>query len=126
MTCITSDFEVVYAGAFISKVGHYNRAQVDRFGGYTQVAVLKAEQESLSARLKALGLQRDQIDQEDVQAHRKVQRAEAAVVQLRQQTSKLQAQEFEHKAQIARKQNALAEAGTLERQLKQRQADLTA
>jgi chromosome segregation ATPase len=25
-TCITADLEVVYAGAFISKVGHYNRA----------------------------------------------------------------------------------------------------
>lgn len=27
LTCITADLEVVYAGAFISKVGHYNRAQ---------------------------------------------------------------------------------------------------
>jgi chromosome segregation ATPase len=26
LTCITADHEVVYAGAFISKVGHYNRA----------------------------------------------------------------------------------------------------
>lgn len=26
LTCITADLEVVYAGAFISKVGHYNRA----------------------------------------------------------------------------------------------------
>lgn len=26
LTCITTDLEVVYAGAFISKVGHYNRA----------------------------------------------------------------------------------------------------
>ena len=25
LTCITSDLEVVYSGAFISKVGHYNR-----------------------------------------------------------------------------------------------------
>jgi len=34
MTCITSDLEVVYAGAFISKVGHYNRSQTDRFTTY--------------------------------------------------------------------------------------------
>ena len=26
LTCITADLDVVYAGAFISKVGHYNRA----------------------------------------------------------------------------------------------------
>lgn len=26
LTCITADLEVVYAGAFITKVGHYNRA----------------------------------------------------------------------------------------------------
>jgi chromosome segregation ATPase len=26
LTCITADLQVVYAGAFISKVGHYNRA----------------------------------------------------------------------------------------------------
>ena len=34
LTCITSDLEVVYAGAFISKVGHYNRAQQARFSVY--------------------------------------------------------------------------------------------
>jgi hypothetical protein len=27
LTCITSDLEVVYAGAFLTKVGHYNRAK---------------------------------------------------------------------------------------------------
>ena len=26
LTCITTDLEVIYAGAFITKVGHYNRA----------------------------------------------------------------------------------------------------
>jgi len=25
LTCITADLEVVYAGAFITRVGHYNR-----------------------------------------------------------------------------------------------------
>ena len=83
LTCITSDFEVVYAGAFISKVGHYNRAQLDRFGGYSQLAALKAEQESLLTTMKEVLVQRDQIDAEDVQAHRSVQRAEATLMQLR-------------------------------------------
>lgn len=40
LTCITSEFEVVYAGAFISRVGHFNRAQIDRYGAYRQLAAL--------------------------------------------------------------------------------------
>tara|TARA_B110001450_G_C17427655_1_gene402551 strand:- start:227 stop:493 length:267 start_codon:yes stop_codon:yes gene_type:complete len=41
LTCITTDLEVVYAGAFISKVGHYNRAQMARFSIYQQVFKIK-------------------------------------------------------------------------------------
>ena len=26
LTCITSDFQVVHAGAFLTRVGHYNRS----------------------------------------------------------------------------------------------------
>lgn len=34
LTCITADLQVIYAGAFITKVGHYNRSQIDRFSLY--------------------------------------------------------------------------------------------
>ena len=43
LTCITGDLEVVYAGAFISKVGHYNRAQMARFSVYQQLFKLETE-----------------------------------------------------------------------------------
>ena len=42
-TCITTDLQVVYAGAFISKVGHYNRANMDRFAVYQQIYKLRVE-----------------------------------------------------------------------------------
>lgn len=34
LTCITADLEVVYAGAFLTKVGHYNRAKLDKYSIY--------------------------------------------------------------------------------------------
>lgn len=41
--CITPDFQVVYGGSFIVKVGHYNKQAQDRFGIYHQMKVLKAQ-----------------------------------------------------------------------------------
>jgi len=43
LTCISSDFQVVYGGAFVAKVGHHNRSQMDRFAVYQQIFKLKAE-----------------------------------------------------------------------------------
>ena len=34
LTCITGNLEIVYAGAFLTRVGHYNRSQMDRFTIY--------------------------------------------------------------------------------------------
>ena len=34
LTCITGELEIVYAGAFLTRVGHYNRSQMDRFSIY--------------------------------------------------------------------------------------------
>lgn len=69
-TCITADFEVVYAGAFISKVGHYNRAQMDRFAGYKQLATLRGDQEALAGRLASLQADRERNDLTDIEAFR--------------------------------------------------------
>lgn len=51
LTCITTDFQVIYAGAYLTQAGHYNRAVVDRFALYKQ---LKAAKEEAGAREKAL------------------------------------------------------------------------
>ena len=36
-TCVTPDLQVVYPGAFITKVGHYNRSQADRLTVFQQI-----------------------------------------------------------------------------------------
>lgn len=41
VNCITTDYQVVYGGSFIVKVGHYNKQTQDRFGNYQQLNQLK-------------------------------------------------------------------------------------
>ena len=43
LTCITSDFQVVHAGAFLTRVGHYNRSLSDRFTLYQEILSIKEE-----------------------------------------------------------------------------------
>lgn len=31
LNCITSDLEVIYSGAFLTKVGHYNRSKLNKY-----------------------------------------------------------------------------------------------
>lgn len=37
LTCITPDLQIVYAGAFITRVGQYNKSQLDRVAIYRKV-----------------------------------------------------------------------------------------
>ena len=41
LTCVTPDLQIVYAGAFITKVGHYNKAQGDRVTLYRKVNAIE-------------------------------------------------------------------------------------
>jgi len=109
LACITADLEVVYAGAFISKVGHYNRAQMDRFSVYQQLYRLKGEVAAMQQRMKAGQADRDKNDLSDLEAYRDLQRAEVALSQLRQAAHQLSASEFELRSQISHKQNNLRE-----------------
>lgn len=121
LTCITSDLEVVYAGAFISKVGHYNRSQTDRFTTYKQLHKLKQEIDSILHRVKTIQAERDQNDHSDLEAFRDLQRAEVTLSQLRQAVHRLNATEFELRSQIAHKQNAIRETQKTTDHLKQQE-----
>ena len=41
LTCVTPDLQIVYAGAFITRVGQYNKSQSDRVGLYRKVQVIQ-------------------------------------------------------------------------------------
>lgn len=109
LTCITADLEVVYAGAFISKVGHYNRAQMDRFSVYQQLFRLKGEVDAMRQRVQAVQADRDKNDLSDLEAFRDLQRAEVTLSQLRQAAHKLSASELELRSQISHKRANLRE-----------------
>lgn len=83
LTCITTDLQVVYAGAFLSKVGHYNRAKNDRFGQYQQLHKIKIEVEQMQAKLRVSKRDKDQSDLADLEAFRELQRSEVAMQQLK-------------------------------------------
>ena len=70
LTCITADLEVVYAGAFISKVGHYNRAQQARFSIYQQIFKIKSIIEEKLKSITLVEADREKNDQADLGALR--------------------------------------------------------
>lgn len=43
LTCLTPDLQIVYAGAFLTKVGHFNRSQLDRAALYRRAAAIEAQ-----------------------------------------------------------------------------------
>ena len=57
LTCITPDHQIVYAGAFITSVGQYNRSQLDRPTLYRKVYALERLREdklSLAAQFEKM------------------------------------------------------------------------
>ena len=124
LTCITADLDVVYAGAFISKVGHYNRAQMDKFLVYQQLVKVKAEIDGMVHKMKEIQADRDKNDISDLEAFRDLQRAEATLSQLRQAAHKLNNLEFECKSQAAHKENNLRDIEKQIQVLKQQEAGL--
>jgi chromosome segregation ATPase len=109
LTCITADLEIVYAGAFLTRVGHYNRSQMDRYSIYQQVQKVKSEIMNKNQQIKEVVSKRDQNDQQDLQALRDLQQSELALSQLRQGAQLLNSTQFDLKTQLLRKQNNLRE-----------------
>ena len=58
-TCVTPDLQVVYPGAFITKVGHYNRAQADRLTVFNQIVEADVEIVKKKAELEEIAAKRD-------------------------------------------------------------------
>ena len=45
LTCITPDLQIVYAGAFVTKVGYYNKSQADRISAFSKVNSIQKQVE---------------------------------------------------------------------------------
>lgn len=83
LNCITTDFQVVYAGAFITKVGHYNRLHMDKFGTYQRLMQAKSVIQTKRQEIAGIQAERDQNDQQELKAQRDLQQAEMNVSKLR-------------------------------------------
>ena len=69
LNCITTDFQVIYAGAYLTQAGHYNRAVVDRFTLYKQLKAAKEEAGARELALNSLQSDRDVTEQADLSAN---------------------------------------------------------
>ena len=61
--CITTDFQVVYGGSFVVKVGHYNRQAQDRFTVYKKLSIIKNQIQQKTAKVAEIESQRDKNSQ---------------------------------------------------------------
>ena len=43
LTCITREFEIIYAGAYLTKVGHFDRSMPDRLNLYQSLQFQRSE-----------------------------------------------------------------------------------
>lgn len=99
LTCITTDLQVVYAGAFLTNAGHYNRAASDRYALYQQLKTAKAEAEQRRLALAELEKQRHETDESDMQAQQECKRAEIILQSLRRSHADLTRHKIELESQ---------------------------
>lgn len=114
LTCITPDLQLVHAGAFITQVGHYNRSQLDRATLYRRVSQIEHQvEDKVLAGMQFERVKEQQADRE-LDALRKLQKAEVTMNALKSAYQQLTSMLFEFKSQIDHKQTHLQE---LERQI---------
>lgn len=109
LTCITTDLQVVYSGAFISKVGHYDRNRMARFSIYQQIFKIKQIILNKKSQVSIIQSDRDKNDQMDLEALRDLQKTESSLTQLRSISQNLNQRELEFKSQIHHKTRNLNE-----------------
>mmetsp|Transcript_4485 Transcript_4485/g.6706 ORF Transcript_4485/g.6706 Transcript_4485/m.6706 type:complete len:323 (+) Transcript_4485:2037-3005(+) len=109
LTCITSDLQVVYAGAFLTRGGHYNRSQMDRYTLYASIRSLKTQIEAKEMELKKVESQMEVTDKQDLEMLKDLRSAEQALRSVRSQCSKLSTELLENKAQAGQKRLHLSE-----------------
>jgi len=43
LTCITPDFQIIYSGAYLTKVGHFDKSLPDRLNLYQSLQIQRQE-----------------------------------------------------------------------------------
>lgn len=114
LTCITPELQIVYAGAFITQVGHYNRAQHDRVQLYQRAAGFERQLEEKAQAALTLERQKDGFNDKELEVLRKHQKCEVTISNLKGAYQQLTSVLYEIKNQIEHKSTHSAE---VERQI---------
>ncbi len=119
LTCITPDHQIVYAGAFITQVGQFNRMTMDRPTLYRRISGIEGQIEEKVVQAFGFEKHRDQLADRDLEAMRKLQRAEVNIASLKSGYQQMKSMLFEYRSQVEYKQSHTAE---VERHIEEYQA----
>lgn len=109
LTCITPDHQIVYAGAFITQVGQFNRMTMDRPTLYRRISGIEGQIEEKVVQAFGFEKHRDQLADRDLEAMRKLQRAEVNIASLKSGYQQMKSMLFEYRSQVEYKQQHTAE-----------------
>ena len=109
LTCITPDHQIVYAGAFITQVGQFNRMSLDRPTLYRRASTIEGQIEEKVVQAYSLEKQRDLLTEKDLEAMRKLQRVEVSIASLKNGYQQMKSMLFEFRTQIEYKQQHTTE-----------------
>ena len=104
LTCITSELQVVYAGAFITKVGsegrtaNNNASAQSRLGLYQKIKELTKSFDAKSAQIAKMIDAKAELASVDLDAMRVLQKSETRLQHLKTQLSELNAAKMELEA----------------------------
>ena len=93
LTCVTPELQVVYAGAFITKVGSQGRtanntaSNLSRLNLYQKISSLSLNYQKKQAEAEQLQNAKVELAQSDLEAMRELQKSETRLQQLKQQLS---------------------------------------
>ena len=109
LTCITTDLQIVHAGAFITQVGHYNRSQHDRVTLYRRVSQIERQVQEKVAASMHFEMMKDSQNDKELESLRRLQKAEVTMNSLKSAYQQLTSMLFEFKNQLDHKNQHLVE-----------------
>lgn len=99
----------MYAGAFITQVGQFNRMSLDRPTLYRRASNIEGQIEEKVVQAYSLEKQRDLLTEKDLEAMRKLQRVEVSIASLKNGYQQMKSMLFEFRTQIEYKQQHTTE-----------------
>jgi len=115
VTAITPDYQIVYAGAFVTKVGQFN-LNFDRLTIYQRSATLLQEYEQKQAQYSALEAQKGELDRKDLELLREIQKQEIALSKARVWLQNNQKTFYEIQGHMQQKEKQIKEVERVLRQ----------